>query len=87
MTLFNVELVLFELKVFFILLLLDFRSCPSNHYLFPGNHGFAESIRWSESIRLPLKNMVDKVCPTRRSLKRKLKALDFQVIVFRHMWS
>ena len=56
-----------------------FRSCPSNHYLFPGHHGFAESIRWSESIRLPLKNMVDKVCPTRRNIKRKLKALDFQV--------
>lgn len=55
------------------------RSCPSNHYLFPGHHGFADSIRWSESIRLPLKNMVDKVCPTRRNLKRKLKAIDFQV--------
>lgn len=48
------------------------RSCPSNHYLFPGHQGFAES------IRLPLKNMVDKVCPTRRSIKRKLKAIDFQ---------
>lgn len=61
------------------------RSCPSNHYLFPGHHGFAESIRWSESIRLPLKNMVDKVCPTRRNIKRKLKALDFQAGNADHM--
>lgn len=55
------------------------RSCPNAHYLFPGRHEFAET------IRRPLKNFVNNVCPSRKTIKRKLRASEFQAGNSRHM--
>ncbi|XP_042885178.1 ER degradation-enhancing alpha-mannosidase-like protein 3 isoform X2 [Penaeus japonicus] len=55
------------------------RSCPNAHYLFPGRHEFAET------IRRPLKNFVNNVCPSRKTVKRKLRASEFQAGNSRHM--
>lgn len=41
------------------------RTCPNNLHLFPA------------SVRLPLRNMVEDVCP-RRIIKKKLNAVNFQ---------
>lgn len=48
------------------------RSCPNSIYLFPGNKDFAHS------IRLPLKNLVEGVCPKQVTPPRRLHAVDFQ---------
>lgn len=48
------------------------RSCPNSLHLF------------AESVRKPLKNMVDGVCP-RRLAKRRLTAAEFQVSNVNHM--
>lgn len=48
------------------------RSCPNSNYLFPERHEFAQS------IRKPLKNFVNNVCPSRKTIKRKLRASEFQ---------
>ena len=37
------------------------RSCPNTNHLFPGNANYAHS------IRSPLKNMVESVCPRPKS--------------------
>lgn len=42
------------------------RTCPNSLHLFPA------------SVRQPLRNMVEDVCP-RRSIKRRLSASQFQV--------
>lgn len=42
------------------------RTCPNSRHLFPA------------SVRQPLRNMVEDVCP-RRTLKRKINASQFQV--------
>jgi len=42
------------------------RTCPNSLHLFPA------------SVRQPLRNMVEDVCP-RRSIKRRLSASEFQV--------
>ncbi|MPC13214.1 ER degradation-enhancing alpha-mannosidase-like protein 3 [Portunus trituberculatus] len=55
------------------------RSCPNAHFLFPGRHEFAET------IRRPLKNFVNNVCPSRKTLQRKLRASEFQAGNSRHM--
>lgn len=55
------------------------RSCPNAHFLFPGRHEFAET------IRRPLKNFVNNVCPSRKTLRRKLRASEFQAGNSRHM--
>ncbi|XP_018018323.1 ER degradation-enhancing alpha-mannosidase-like protein 3 isoform X2 [Hyalella azteca] len=49
-------------------------SCPNAHSLYPGEQKFAES------IRKPLKNYVDSVCPSRgrHAAKRKLRASEFR---------
>lgn len=44
----------------------DARTCPNIQHLLP------------EKVRRPLRNLVDGVCP-RKELKRRLKAVDFQV--------
>lgn len=44
------------------------RTCPNSLHLFPA------------SVRQPLRNMVEDVCP-RRSLKRRLSASQFQVYI------
>lgn len=48
------------------------RSCPNSLHLFP------------ETVRKPLKNMVDGVCP-RRTTKRRLTAQEFQVSNVNHL--
>ncbi|XP_042222341.1 ER degradation-enhancing alpha-mannosidase-like protein 3 isoform X2 [Homarus americanus] len=55
------------------------RSCPNAHFLFPGRHEFAET------IRRPLKNFVNNVCPSRKTIRRKLRASEFQAGNSRHM--
>ncbi|XP_076062740.1 ER degradation enhancer, mannosidase alpha-like 2 isoform X2 [Oratosquilla oratoria] len=55
------------------------RSCPNAHFLFPGHHEFAAT------IRQPLKNFVNNVCPSRKTLKRKLRASEFQAGNSGHM--
>lgn len=55
------------------------RSCPNAHFLFPGRHEFAET------IRRPLKNFVNNVCPSRKTLRRKLRASEFQAGNSQHM--
>lgn len=55
------------------------RSCPNAHFLFPGRHQFAET------IRRPLKNFVNNVCPSRKAVKRKLRASEFQAGNSKHM--
>ncbi|XP_071551477.1 ER degradation-enhancing alpha-mannosidase-like protein 3 [Panulirus ornatus] len=55
------------------------RSCPNAHFLFPGRHEFAEN------IRRPLKNFVNNVCPSRKTIRRKLRASEFQAGNNRHM--
>ncbi|XP_035232820.1 ER degradation-enhancing alpha-mannosidase-like protein 3, partial [Stegodyphus dumicola] len=47
-------------------------SCPNTHYLFPEGRNFAQS------IRLPLKNLVEGVCPSSKSHSRTLFASEFQ---------
>ncbi|XP_054713818.1 ER degradation-enhancing alpha-mannosidase-like protein 3 [Uloborus diversus] len=47
-------------------------SCPNTHYLFPEGRNFAQS------IRLPLKNLVEGVCPSSKSRMRTLHASEFQ---------
>lgn len=47
-------------------------SCPSTDYLFPGNSNYARDLRDS------LANVVSDKCPTRKGLRRKLLATDFQ---------
>jgi hypothetical protein len=47
------------------------RSCPNTLHLFP------------ESVRRPLRNLVDGVCP-RRSANRKLHASEFQVCIVKY---
>ena len=47
------------------------RSCPNTLHLFP------------ESVRRPLRNLVDGVCP-RRPTRRKLHAPEFQVFNFQN---
>lgn len=48
------------------------RACPNSLHLFPA------------SVRKPLKNMVDDVCPRRLS-KRRLTAAEFQVSNLNHL--
>lgn len=48
------------------------RACPNSLHLFPA------------SVRKPLKNMVDEVCP-RRFSKRRLTATEFQVSNLNHL--
>ncbi|XP_078041407.1 ER degradation enhancer, mannosidase alpha-like 2 [Augochlora pura] len=48
------------------------RTCPNSLHLFPA------------SVRLPLRNMVEDVCP-RRTIKRKLSAAQFQANNLEHM--
>lgn len=55
------------------------RSCPNAHFLFPGRHEFAET------IRRPLKNFVNNVCPSRKTMQRKLRASEFQAGNSGHM--
>lgn len=50
----------------------DARTCPNIQHLFP------------EKVRRPLRNLVDGVCP-RKELKRRLKAVDFQMGNTDHM--
>ncbi|KAJ1525090.1 hypothetical protein ONE63_009932 [Megalurothrips usitatus] len=50
----------------------DARICPNTQHLFP------------EKVRRPLRNLVDGVCP-RKELKRRLKAVDFQMGNSDHM--
>lgn len=50
----------------------DARVCPNMQHLFP------------EKVRRPLRNLVDGVCP-RKELKRRLKAVDFQMGNVDHM--
>ncbi|GAB6023426.1 ER degradation-enhancing alpha-mannosidase-like protein 2 [Chamberlinius hualienensis] len=55
-------------------------TCPNTEYLFPGKQDFAHS------IRLPLKNLVDGVCPRQRSgRKRQLLASEFQAVNTEHL--
>lgn len=49
------------------------RSCPNTLQLFP------------ESVRKPLQNMVDGMCPSRRTTKRRLTALEFSAINLEHL--
>ncbi|KAB7496940.1 ER degradation-enhancing alpha-mannosidase-like protein 3 [Armadillidium nasatum] len=55
------------------------RSCPNVHFLFPGRKKFAET------IRKPLKNFVNNICPSRKTIKRKLRASEFQAGNAGHM--
>jgi hypothetical protein len=48
------------------------RTCPNTLHLFP------------ESVRRPLRNLVDGVCP-RRSANRKLHASEFQVFAVKYI--
>jgi hypothetical protein len=50
------------------------RTCPNTLHLFP------------ESVRRPLRNLVDGVCP-RRSANRKLHASEFQVFTVKYFTS
>ena len=50
------------------------RTCPNTLHLFP------------ESVRRPLRNLVDGVCP-RRSASRKLHASEFQVFTVKYFFS
>ena len=50
------------------------RTCPNTLHLFP------------ESVRRPLRNLVDGVCP-RRSANRKLHASEFQVFTVKYFIS
>ncbi|XP_034254051.1 ER degradation-enhancing alpha-mannosidase-like protein 3 [Thrips palmi] len=50
----------------------DARTCPNTQHLFP------------EKVRRPLRNLVDGVCP-RKELKRRIKAVDFQMGNSDHM--
>lgn len=54
----------------------DARTCPNIQHLFP------------EKVRRPLRNLVDGICP-RKELKRRLKAVDFQVLYYLtvQLWS
>ena len=45
------------------------RTCPNSLHLFPA------------TVRQPLRNMVEDVCP-RRSVKRRLSASQFQVFIY-----
>lgn len=47
-------------------------TCPNTEYLFPGKSDFAQS------IRQPLKNLVEGVCPKQKSIQRHLHASEFQ---------
>ncbi|GIZ05091.1 hypothetical protein CEXT_573722 [Caerostris extrusa] len=47
-------------------------SCPNTNYLFPEGRNFAQS------IRIPLKNLVEEVCPSNKSPMRTLHAAEFQ---------
>ncbi|KAG8189980.1 hypothetical protein JTE90_001439 [Oedothorax gibbosus] len=47
-------------------------SCPNTHYLFPEGRNFAQN------IRIPLKNLVEEVCPSSKSPLRTLHASEFQ---------
>ncbi|GFV96223.1 ER degradation-enhancing alpha-mannosidase-like protein 3 [Trichonephila clavipes] len=47
-------------------------SCPNTNYLFPEGRNFAQT------IRIPLKNLVEEVCPSNKSPLRTLHASEFQ---------
>ncbi|XP_015916134.1 ER degradation-enhancing alpha-mannosidase-like protein 3 isoform X2 [Parasteatoda tepidariorum] len=47
-------------------------SCPNTHYLFPEGRNFAQT------IRIPLKNLVEEVCPSTKAHVRTLHASEFQ---------
>ncbi|XP_055925228.1 ER degradation-enhancing alpha-mannosidase-like protein 3 isoform X2 [Argiope bruennichi] len=47
-------------------------SCPNTNYLFPEGRNFAQT------IRIPLKNLVEEVCPSNKSPMRTLHASEFQ---------
>ena len=50
-------------------------SCPSTKYLFPSHNTAHDG---AASIRKPLESLVEDTCPTKKVIKRKLTAAEFQ---------
>jgi len=50
-------------------------ACPSPRYMFPGYDTTSDG---AASLRKPLESLVEETCPTKKILKRKLTAMEFQ---------
>lgn len=56
-------------------------ACPSTRYMFPGH----DTLAGAASLRKPLESLVEDSCPTKRILKRKLTAPEFQSTSEEHL--
>ena len=56
-------------------------ACPSSKYLFPGHSSLHDG---AASLRKPLESLVEDTCPTKKVVKRKLTAGEFQSTSVEH---